>query len=146
MKAMAPVRPSQLRQCCFPLPATPAAAARARKQVSDAIAAWGTDADREAAVLLTSELVTNAVLHDSGGTIVLTVSCCCQLRVDVHDASRAMPVPAKCAPIDSESGRGLLLVESIADQRGCYPTSEGKVVCFTLALPPTLTPARDGSE
>lgn len=136
MKAMAPIRPSQLHQCRLRLPATPVAAAQARKEVSDAIAAWDLAIDRDAAVLLTSELVANAVLHDGGGTILLTISCChCQLRVDVHDTSPTLPVPKQSAPLDSETGRGLLLVDSIADQWGYYRTPEGKAVFFALAIP-----------
>ncbi|HEV3380273.1 MAG TPA: ATP-binding protein [Trebonia sp.] len=135
MKAMAPVGPTELHQCRLRLPATPIAAAQARKEVSQAIAAWGIDIDREAAILLTSELVTNAVMHDGSGTILLTISCChCQLRVDVHDTSRTLPVPAQRVLPDSETGRGLMLVDSIADQWGYYRTPEGKAVFFALAF------------
>jgi anti-sigma regulatory factor (Ser/Thr protein kinase) len=147
MQAMAPVGPTELHQCRLRLPASPIAASLARKEVSAAITAWAIDIDPEAAVLLTSELVANAVLHDGGGTILLTISCChCQLRVDVHDASRELPVPAQRASLESETGRGLMLVESMSDEWGYYWTTNGKAVFFTLAFPPDQPSASDISE
>lgn len=145
MKAMAPTRPSPPRQYRLRLPATPLAAGRARKEVGETIAAWAIDVDREAAVLLTSELVANAVLHDGGGAISLTISCCqCQFRVDVHDTSHNPPLPARRTPPESETGRGLMLVDSLADQWGYYRTAEGKGVFFTLTLAPGRRPPADG--
>jgi anti-sigma regulatory factor (Ser/Thr protein kinase) len=140
MKAMAPVRPTELHQCRLRLPANATAAAQARARVRQAIAAWDIDVDSEAAVLLTSELVTNAVMHDGGNPITLAISCWyCQLRVDVHDSSAVLPQPACAAPLDAETGRGLMLVDTIADQWGYYRTSGGKAVYFTLTFPPALS-------
>jgi anti-sigma regulatory factor (Ser/Thr protein kinase) len=140
MNAMAPIRPTELHQCRLRLPANAAAAAQARAKVREAIAAWDIAVDSEAAVLLTSELVTNAVLHDGGDAITLAISCChCRLRVDVHDSSAALPQPACAARPDAETGRGLLLVDTIADEWGCYRTSAGKAVYFTLTFAPALS-------
>jgi anti-sigma regulatory factor (Ser/Thr protein kinase) len=142
MKAMAPTRPLASRQCRLRLPATAVAPGLARGEVSEIIRAWGIDVDGEAAVLLTSELVTNAVLHDGAGTIVLTMSCRDgRFRVDVHDASPHPPVAARSAEPDAETGRGLMLVDSIADEWGYYPTAAGKGVFFTLAAAPGRTGA-----
>ena len=139
MKAMAPIRPTELHQCRFRLLANPTAAAQARAKVREAIAAWDIEIDLEAAVLLTSELVTNAVMHDGGDVITLAISCCyCQLRVDVHDSSVDLPSPACTAPLDAETGRGLMLVDTIADQWGYYRTTAGKAVYFTLTFSPAL--------
>ena len=139
MNAMAPTRPTELHQCRFRLPAAPIAAARARKEVSDAIDAWGVKIDRDAAALLTSELVTNAVMHDGGDDILLTISYChCQFRVDIHDTSKSLPVPVPSVSLDAEAGRGLLLVDTIADQWGYYRTPTGKAVFFTLSFPPEV--------
>jgi anti-sigma regulatory factor (Ser/Thr protein kinase) len=85
---------------------------------------------------LTSELVTNAVTHDGGDVITLAIGRYdCQLRVDVHDSSTDLPSPACAAPLDAETGRGLMLVDTIADQWGYYRTSTGKAVYFTLTFP-----------
>jgi anti-sigma regulatory factor (Ser/Thr protein kinase) len=140
MKAMAPTRSTELHQCRFRLPANPTAAGQARTKVREAIAAWEIEIDADAAVLLTSELVTNAVTHDGGDVITLAISCCsCQLRVDVHDSSTTLPSPACVAPFDAETGRGLMLVDTLADQWGYYRTSAGKGVYFTLTFPSALS-------
>jgi len=138
MKAMAPIRPTELHQCRIRIPATPIAAAQARDEVSEAIAAWAIKVDRDDAVLLTSELVTNAFVHGGTGDILLTIGCChCELRVDVHDTSASLPVLASAAP-DSENGRGLMIVDFLADQWGYYRTPTGKSVFFVMTFLPEL--------
>ena len=68
MNAMAPTRPTELQVCRVRLTASPAAAAEARGQVRAAIRAWDIPVDADIAVLLTSELVTNAISHEAGET------------------------------------------------------------------------------
>jgi anti-sigma regulatory factor (Ser/Thr protein kinase) len=115
------------------LAAGPAAAGEARRCVRKAIETWGAPADPYVAALLTSELVTNAIRH-SGGPIRLFVTCSCgHLRVYVHDTSPEWPAPAENS-VEAEDGRGLMLVASLATNWGCYSTSVGKAVYFTLAL------------
>ncbi len=85
-------------------------------------------------MLLTSELVTDAVAHEAGEAITLATRCIRgQLRNDVHDTSRALPVLAD-APADAETGRGLVLVASLSAGWGFYRTPAGKAVHFTLPL------------
>ena len=92
MKAMAPTRPTELQVCRIRLTASPVAAGEARGRVRAAIRAWDIPVDEDIAVLLTSELVTNAISHEAGTTIMLSVtSSFGQLRVDVHDTSRTWP-------------------------------------------------------
>jgi anti-sigma regulatory factor (Ser/Thr protein kinase) len=139
MNAMAPTRPAELHACRVRLTTGPAAAAEARGQVRAAIRAWDVPVDPDVAVLLTSELVTNAIGHEAGGTIVLAVTCSFgQLRVDVHDTSRTLPVLVD-APVDAEAGRGLMLVATLSATWGIYRTPSGKAVYFTLAFEPGLT-------
>ena len=114
----------------------PAAPAEARTQVRTAIRNWEVPVDPYVAALLTSELVTNAIRHETGETITLAIDCSrAQLRVDVHDTSRSMPAVTG-APADAETGRGLTLVATLADDWGFYPTHWGKAVYFTLAFQP----------
>src|SRR6201982_1925984 len=109
MNAMAPARPADLHVCRVRLTTGPAAAAEARGQVRAAIRAWEIPVDPDVAVLLASELVTNAIGHETGEAIVLAITCPFgQLRVDVHDTSRALPVLV-AASADAEAGRGLML-------------------------------------
>jgi anti-sigma regulatory factor (Ser/Thr protein kinase) len=134
MDTMTATRSTVHRPRHITLTAGPAAAGEARSQVRSAIAAWDVSVDPAVAALLTSELVTNAISHQAGETIMLVLTCSWgQLRVDVHDTSWAMPELVD-APADAESGRGLMLVASLATDWGYYPTLAGKAVYFTLAL------------
>jgi anti-sigma regulatory factor (Ser/Thr protein kinase) len=133
METMAPLRPTVQRPRRILLTATPTSVAAARGQVRAAIFAWDVPVDLETAELLTSELVTNAIAHEAGETVMLTITCICgQLRVDVHDSSCAEPVPVD-VPLDAETGRGLMLVATLATDWGYHRTPSGKAVYFTLA-------------
>jgi anti-sigma regulatory factor (Ser/Thr protein kinase) len=141
MNAIALTRPAELHVCRARLTVGPAAAAEARGRVLAAIRAWDIPVDPDIAVLLTSELVTNAIGHEAGKTIVLAITRSFdQLRVDVHDTSRRLPVLVD-APVDAEAGRGLMLVATLSATWGIYRTPAGKAVYFTLAFDPGLTGA-----
>jgi anti-sigma regulatory factor (Ser/Thr protein kinase) len=138
MNPMAPARPTELNVCRVRLAAGPAAAAEARSQVRAAICAWDAPVDVSVAVLLTSELVTNAISHETSETITLAItSSCGQLRVDVHDTSGSLPTVVEAA-VDAEAGRGLMLVATLSAEWGFYRTPAGKAVYFTLAYQPGL--------
>ena len=138
MNVMAPTRPTELRGSRVRLTTGPASAARARRQVRAAICAWDVPVDQDVAVLLTSELVTNAIRHEVTGIVMLAITCSCgQLRVDVHDTSRALPMLVD-APVDAEAGRGLILVTTLSAEWGFYRTPAGKAVYFTLAFQPDV--------
>jgi anti-sigma regulatory factor (Ser/Thr protein kinase) len=126
----APARPAEL---LAPLPAGPAAAAEARSRVREAVGAWGVPVDLDDAVLLTSELVANAVLH-GGGAVTLSVRAGGgRLRVDVRDMSEDLPAAGADPGADAVSGRGLMLVKALAAEWGSYPaTGGGKAVFFVL--------------
>ena len=83
--------------------------------------------------LLTSELVTNAVMHartDIHVTVVLEGG---RVRVCVRDENTRMPAPV-IAPIDATSGRGLHLVQSAATAWGIQTDEDGKTIWFELEL------------
>jgi anti-sigma regulatory factor (Ser/Thr protein kinase) len=143
MNVLAPIRPTVLQQCRIRLSAGPAAVAEARRHVRAAICVGDVLVDQDVAVLLTSELVTNAIRHDAGEIITIAVTYCFrQLRVDVHDTSRCLPVVA-AAPSDAEAGRGLMLVAALSAEWGFYRTPAGKAVYFTLAYGPMWPGAAD---
>jgi anti-sigma regulatory factor (Ser/Thr protein kinase) len=125
------------------------AVAAARTEVEAAICAWCVPVDPDVAILLTSELVTNAVTHATANpsrngkaarrgaaaeAVLLVIAADdAGLRVDVHDGSADLPVLADCpAEADAETGRGLLLVTSLSAEWGFYRTPGGKAVYFTL--------------
>jgi anti-sigma regulatory factor (Ser/Thr protein kinase) len=134
--------PMSARQCRIPLMADAAAASAARSVVEDAIRTWRVPVDADVAILLTSELITNAVTHGApaaGTFVLLTIACdAAGLRVDVHDGSRDLPVldtgVLDDSPCEAETGRGLLLVTTLSDEWGFYRTPTGKAVYFTLGL------------
>ena len=149
MTTMAPPRPAERHGCRVRLATGPAAPAEARRRVRDAIRSWQVPVDLDAALLLTSELVTNAVRHEAGQraqAVVLAIACSRgRLRVDVHDTSRSLPAVAE-VPADAETGRGLLLVETLSDEWGFYRTPAGKAVYFTLAFEPDKAGKTDKAD
>jgi anti-sigma regulatory factor (Ser/Thr protein kinase) len=117
-----------------PLTPGPRAAAKARAEVAAAIRAWDIPVDPDVALLLTSELVTNAVTHGGVPPVVLVITAgATGLRIDVHDGSLDLPV-LELAATEDESGRGLLLVTSLSAEWGFYRTQAGKAVYFVLTV------------
>ena len=105
---------------------------RARRFLKDALQG-GAPADVvDVAVLLVSEVVTNAVLHARSEVRVAISWNAHRVRVEVCDHSPAQPVPRHFAP-DAGTGRGMLLIEELADAWGMSPTSDGKLVWFEVA-------------
>jgi signal transduction histidine kinase len=132
MNTMAPTRPTELYQRRVRLTREPAAAAEARSQVRAAIGDWNVPVDPDIAILLTSDLVTNAIVHGEGDTITLAIRCSRgHLRIDVYDKSRYQPVGAN-DPVDAGIGRGLVLVAALSTGWGSFRTPAGKAMYFTL--------------
>jgi hypothetical protein len=111
---------------------TPSALAIGRGLVVWACAAWNVTAVVDAAQVIVTELLANAVRH-AGTPIRLRVSLHQRgLRLSVHDRSSA---PARLTGPDHDQdpgGRGLLVVEALASAWGSTPTVDGKVVWATL--------------
>jgi hypothetical protein len=129
---MAPPRPTELHRHRVRLIKEPAAAAEARLQVRTVISAWQVRIDPDIAVLLTSDLVTSAIMHGNGQAITLAIRCSSsRLRVDCFDTSPSSPAdePAAKAP-----SHGLALVAALATEWGAFSTPAGRVAYFTLAL------------
>ncbi|MFB6941641.1 ATP-binding protein [Streptomyces sp. NPDC060286] len=104
--------------------------AAAREFVREAVTDWGFGARLDDVLLCTSELATNALAHGvpSGrGYLVrlLLEEGGAALRVEVHDSGSGRPGVREP---DGESGRGLLLVEAVADRWGVGERSPGKIV------------------
>lgn len=87
----------------------------------------------EDAVLLTGELVSNALDHARAPIRVRVVTGRQLVRIEVHDGSRDPP-RLKQVPLDATNGRGLFLVERLADAWGVARTPEGKVVWFEISV------------
>ncbi|WP_269801387.1 ATP-binding protein [Streptomyces odonnellii] len=119
----------------------PSCVGLARAELRKVLADWGLAELEDSALLVLSELVTNAarharVCHDweietryvpTPGTV----------RIEVHDASPRRPEPRPADP-DAIDGRGLILVAALADDWGVTERDDGapgKVVWAELSLP-----------
>ena len=117
----------------FP-PVAPSAAG-ARRFVVSALRREHVAPDRvDLAALLTSELVTNAFLH-AGTETRVTVRVNHRIRIEVFDAG-AGGVTMRSAGVDATRGRGLHIVDALADDWGHDDTADGAHVWFEIAREP----------
>lgn len=91
----------------------------------------------DTALLLTSELVTNAVDHSKsgrpGGTLDLVISAtCAALLISVTDQGPVAGLPAVSGPPGGTSGNGLVLVDSLSDGWGYRHHGGRTTVWFRL--------------
>lgn len=139
------------KQSSLALTALSSAAFWARRHTEEVLRKWGPPAEvAETAVLVVSELVANAVnattdglseseqrLYDSKptalpyarmaalGVVALKLSCDYRrVLVEVWDGAPGIPMPGRPAD-DGESGRGLMLVDSLCRRWGWYPVENG---------------------
>lgn len=114
------------------LPDDPLAPGLARRFVAACCERWRVPSEScEVAELLTSELVTNAVLHGTGHIQLRVAHEHTELRVEVRDDSPRRPVPRPLRPY-SHDGRGLALVETLSSGWGVADELPGKTVWFEL--------------
>ncbi|MFF3211220.1 ATP-binding protein [Streptomyces sp. NPDC002886] len=112
------------------VPRTPRAPGRARALLREQATAWGIGTQAaEAAELLLSELVTNAVRHarapqgrDLGIRLARYDGL---LRVEVADAGPAVKLTPQVVEDTDERGRGLAIVAALAERWGCCPRLHG---------------------
>ncbi|MGP3982593.1 ATP-binding protein [Streptomyces sp. KR80] len=116
-------------------PAEPGSVRAARVHVRTALNEWQLNAVGDTAVLLVSELVTNALRH-ARGPIGLRMQRTRNdaLLVEVSDPLPDPPLAREASPED-EGGRGLQLVADTSRRWGTRHGSGGKTVWFELALP-----------
>lgn len=114
-------------------PVDPRSVAAARRLVSGALDGRAPGVVEDA-VLLTSELVTNAVRHAASALRVVVDVDDGLVRVEVHDDS---PLPPVVGPARSTAtgGRGMPMVDVLARRWGVTPAADGgKVVWFELGV------------
>ncbi|MFI8278207.1 ATP-binding protein [Streptomyces sp. NPDC085929] len=103
--------------------------AKGRDFTRQALQDWGWDgnATAEDALLLVSELLTNASLH-AGGCVELALTAGAVLRIEVFDGTttppRRHPSPQRGLP----GGHGLYIVERLSDRWGTVTHENGKAV------------------
>ncbi|MEU7023983.1 ATP-binding protein [Streptomyces sp. NPDC046203] len=109
-----------------------AAVPEVRHALRAMLGAWGAPGATDVAELLTSELVTNALVHTEHGAVVTATVEPEQLRVEVRDFVPGIDHPRVPYADDGTHGRGLILVEALADSWGVENQGVGKVVWFEL--------------
>ncbi|MFJ6727209.1 MULTISPECIES: ATP-binding protein [unclassified Streptomyces] len=103
-----------------------------RRAVRELLRRSGRSGPTDTAELLTSELVTNALVHTDHEAVLTATVGPDGLRVEVRDFVPGRPRPRRTGGDESTSGRGLLLVESLADAWGVRAHGSGKAVWFRL--------------
>ena len=113
------------------LPAALSSAGAARTFVRDALRTTVEADVLETVELLTSELVTNALLHASAAPIVAVTHPSGTVRISVTDSSPQWPA-CRSVPVTALSGRGVALVDALASAWGVERVAEGKRVWFEI--------------
>ena len=116
----------------------------ARRFVINELAAAGQSSSTEIAVLLTSELATNVVLHAGTSFEVVVETGPSVIRIEIHDGRAVTDAfrdlvanPPRSVEPTMVGGRGLLLIGSTALRFGLDDKGpEGKAIWFELAASP----------
>ncbi|MFJ7413343.1 SpoIIE family protein phosphatase [Streptomyces sp. NPDC098077] len=115
----------------------PEALSSSRHMIRAAVRAWGAKERADEIELAADELITNALMHTDGGAVV-TIRVLAgserRLRVDVEDRSSALP-RRRDAGESGVSGRGLMLVDRLADVWGVESRGSGKCVWCEFLIP-----------
>ena len=109
------------------LPAETAAVASARRFTESCLVQWKLSHLTETMNLLVTELVTNAVVHGGTGADLKLLFDSERLRVEVRDGSTAKP-RVKNYSTTATTGRGMQIVDALADRWGTTEEAPGKVV------------------
>lgn len=114
-----------------PLPADGRAASMARSVVRRRLREWELDELLDSAMLLTSEVVTNVIVHTASAPELELSREGAGLLVSVVDGSPALP-HRRWHSATATTGRGLQMLQDLAYDWGWTPVREGKAVWFVL--------------
>ncbi|MFD8999890.1 ATP-binding protein [Streptomyces sp. NPDC059582] len=107
-----------------------------RRALRELLRHWGKPGRSEIAELLASELVTNALVHTDHEALLTATVGPDGLRVEVRDFVARRPRLRAPDTGDGTHGRGLILVQSLADAWGVRSHGVGKAVWFELGAGP----------
>ncbi|MFJ6759742.1 ATP-binding protein [Streptomyces sp. NPDC091273] len=136
----------EVHEVTLTVTSTPQGAVRARHQVMNEIRGWrsviGTDGMCVAEVVA-GEMLANAVQHTGNEAASVTARLRgSRLRFEVRDRSSVLP-HARPPHTDAEDGRGLLIIDALADRHG-VDHSAGCKSCWAeldLSVPTSVTPS-----
>ncbi|MFJ8198958.1 SpoIIE family protein phosphatase [Streptomyces sp. NPDC096152] len=134
----AAVRPEVRRTLLSVAQAEPERVSVARQQLRELLHDWSSEEQVDSAVLLLSEMLANVLLHTDADALLLAEIAGEQgerrMRVEVTDAGDDLPHKRRPGELAS-SGRGLVLIELLADAWGVDPRGQGKSIWFELYEP-----------
>ncbi|MEU9149027.1 SpoIIE family protein phosphatase [Streptomyces sp. NPDC048417] len=129
------VRPRARRTLLSVAQDEPERIAEARQHLRELLHDWGSPDQVDSAVLLVSEMLTNVLVHTDADALLLAEVCGQapgrRLRVEVTDVGDDLPHKRRPGELAS-SGRGLVLIELLAEAWGVEPRGEGKSIWFEL--------------
>ncbi|MGV9757290.1 SpoIIE family protein phosphatase [Streptomyces tricolor] len=132
------VRPPVRRTLLSVAQDEPERIAEARQHLRELLHDWRSADQVDSAVLLVSEMVTNVLVHTDADALLLAEvvgeGAGRRLRVEVFDSGDDLPHRRRPGELAS-SGRGLMLIELLADAWGVDPRGEGKSIWFELYEP-----------
>ena len=132
----APQPGGRLQQHVPPGDAT--ALSQARHMIRAAVAGWGAGRRADEVELVAGELINNSLIHTEGAALVtlrMLTGAERRLRIEVEDESSALPRRRNAADVEV-TGRGLLLVDQLADEWGVESRGGGKCVWGEFVVPP----------
>ncbi|MET8226090.1 SpoIIE family protein phosphatase [Streptomyces sp. NPDC005301] len=111
-----------------------------RKFVHDQLGSWGLQDMADAVELAASEIVTNALIHAGSDVDVRLRAFADHLRLEVRDSDANPPIPSPLSMAEdeipeAEHGRGLLIVDAVADEWTSHPNGQGKTVSMKMSIP-----------
>ncbi|MEU6222380.1 SpoIIE family protein phosphatase [Streptomyces sp. NPDC047042] len=128
-------RPTVRRTMLTIAQAEPERVSVARRQLREQLHDWPCPDQVDSAVLLISETATNVLVHTDADALVVAEVMgdpgARRIRVEVTDVSDDLPHKRRPGELAS-SGRGLMLIEMLADAWGVDPRGEGKSIWFEL--------------
>ncbi|MER6465419.1 ATP-binding protein [Streptomyces sp. NPDC001228] len=137
-RLLAPLQPLDAPRGCatafdasWPLRRELTSVRQARRLVTAQLGDWAVSDLSDTAELLVSELVTNALRHTRGPLRLNLQLRDSRLLCEVEDTESAGPARA-VADLDAENGRGIELLDVLADAWGSVRTATGKTMWFEL--------------
>ncbi|WP_328748817.1 SpoIIE family protein phosphatase [Streptomyces sp. NBC_00285] len=131
-------RPAVRRTMLSVAQAEPQRVGFARQHLRELLHDWSSADQVDSAVLLLSEMLTNVLVHTDADALLLAEvhgeTGARRMRIEVTDTSDDLPHKRRPGELAS-SGRGLMLVELLADLWGVDPRGEGKSIWFELHEP-----------
>jgi anti-sigma regulatory factor (Ser/Thr protein kinase) len=125
------------------LPSSPTTPQLARGFLRAALQTWELDGFGAVTELLATELVSNVVTHVGKPMTLRVTRDDDSMTVEVDDPSPELPT-MRHPGVDDEHGRGILLVNELANSWGAHPRVDGKTVWFALDVSTAIAEAHEG--